>query len=141
MKLFMIGTSLVSIFFATNARADEQAECTQVVRAKFNLTFSSSNLANVNTTRMPEGGPYKRLDVSECTQYGCELSTDEMGPLMKFEPNHPDANDNGYVAYPNIDPIVELATIKLSSKILEKHFAGRLCRSRLQFSYSVYNGL
>jgi flagellar basal-body rod protein FlgC len=141
MKLVMTGLALIVIFFAANVRADEESECTQVVRAKFNLTFSASNLANVESTRIPEGGPYKPLEVRECTQYGCEISSGEKPPIMKLQPNHPDANEHGYVAYPNIDPSVELATLQISSKILEEHFAGRLCRSRLQFSYSVYHDL
>jgi flagellar basal-body rod protein FlgC len=32
-------------------------------------------------------------------------------PVMKFEPNHPDANDDGYVAYPNINPVVEMVDL------------------------------
>jgi flagellar basal-body rod protein FlgC len=139
MKLVMTGLALVVIFFAANAHADEQKECELVVRAKFNLTFSASNLANTGTTRIPEGGPYRPLQITDCTQYGCEIGHSNDKPILKYEPDHPDANEQGYVAYPNIDPSVELATLNLSSKILEKHFAGELCRSRLQFSYSVYN--
>jgi flagellar basal-body rod protein FlgC len=36
---------------------------------------------------------------------------DDRDPILKFEPNHPDANADGYVAYPNINPVVEMADL------------------------------
>jgi flagellar basal-body rod protein FlgC len=32
-------------------------------------------------------------------------------PIMKYEPNHPDANKDGYVAYPNINPVIEMVDL------------------------------
>ncbi len=110
----------------------------------------SSNIANAQTTRTEEGGPYRRKEVvfkavdfndyynkalQESTQSAKyedplnegllgnkvnpaimsvvvdKISRDDSKPNMKFEPNHPDADANGYVAYPNINPVVEMADL------------------------------
>ena len=84
----------------------------------------SSNIANINTTRTPEGGAYRRKDVvldavPDAASFGeillsqpdreihqvqvTDISTDRRAPLLKYEPDHPDANQDGYVAYPNIN--------------------------------------
>lgn len=47
--------------------------------------------ANINTTRTPEGGPYRKKN--------CEVK-ESSKILTKYEPNHPDANEDGYVSYP-----------------------------------------
>jgi flagellar basal-body rod protein FlgC len=100
----------------------------------------SSNLANVNTTQTANGeGPYKRRDVVFQTLdfnqelnkkvYGVvdnekpttaklnvgvkvsDIYVDEKDFIYKYQPNHPHANDKGYVAYPNINPVVETANM------------------------------
>ena len=110
----------------------------------------SSNIANAQTTRTEEGGPYRRKEVlfkainfndvyndmlnkeSNSLGYSDPLDEGEFGkqanpaimsvivekvirddskPQMKYEPNHPDADANGYVAYPNINPVVEMADL------------------------------
>lgn len=110
----------------------------------------SSNIANAQTTRTSEGGPYRRQEVvfkaidfneqfnkalgeiSQSASYEDPLnegqfgkkvnpaimsvivdkiSRDDTKPLMKFEPNHPDADASGYVAYPNINPVIEMADL------------------------------
>ena len=40
-----------------------------------------------------------------------KISRDDSEPKMKFEPNHPDADAKGYVAYPNINPVIEMADL------------------------------
>jgi flagellar basal-body rod protein FlgC len=40
-----------------------------------------------------------------------KIMRDDKEPLMKFEPGHPDANAEGYVAYPNINPVIEMADL------------------------------
>jgi flagellar basal-body rod protein FlgC len=62
----------------------------------------TSNIANIQTTRVPEGGHYKRKIVKNCHKGICEVAEDNSPPIMKYEPKHPDANSKGYVAYPNI---------------------------------------
>lgn len=85
----------------------------------------ASNLANANTTRTAEGGPYRRkmpvfMAQAEVAQFGDllgqkmrsvrvdRIAEDPAPPRMRFEPGHPDAGPDGMVAYPNVDPVVEL---------------------------------
>src|SRR5262249_22616186 len=76
------------------------------------------NMANSETTRTPEGGPYRRKDVvfSSETQSSpfsaifqnemaqgvrvADVVTDDRPPELRYMPGHPDADANGYVAFP-----------------------------------------
>ena len=90
----------------------------------------SSNIANIRTTRTPEGGPYRRKQVilesmPEARTFGemmltnperqvhrvqvVDVASDLKAPLLKYEPDHPEADENGYVAYPNINLMLEMA--------------------------------
>ncbi len=86
----------------------------------------ASNLANAQTTRTAEGGPYVRKmplvravpvedrDFGDALSRAVrgvrvtEVAADPAPPLLKFEPGHPDADARGYVAYPNVDPAKEM---------------------------------
>jgi flagellar basal-body rod protein FlgC len=97
-------------------------------RTRMNLI--SSNLANANTTRTPEGGPYKRkdavfaatpvekrfdraLDAATAQQVRKvavnEIVEDQSSPRLQYDPGHPDANAQGYVAMPNVNTVEEMA--------------------------------
>jgi len=102
-------------------------------RTRINIV--SANIANAQTTHTTEGGPYKKQNVVfEEVLLGSQNKTKEqrtnsLDPLalrgvgvkeileskdelvMKFEPNHPDANKDGYVAYPNINPVIEMVDL------------------------------
>lgn len=90
----------------------------------------SSNIANINTTQSPEGGPYRRKQVQleampDAKSFAemmltnpeknvnrvqvVDVVSDRAAPLLKYEPDHPEADENGYVAYPNINLMVEMA--------------------------------
>lgn len=92
----------------------------------------SSNIANAETTRTEEGGPYRRKDpviaatpdresfgeiltdaMDEAVQgvQVVEVQQDQSAPRMVYNPNHPDANGEGYVAMPNINPVTEMANM------------------------------
>jgi flagellar basal-body rod protein FlgC len=92
-----------------------------LVAQRTRLNAISSNLANMSTTRNEAGGlePYRprfvifqtdeRLQTSGGGS-GVKVSSVEISdaePLLKFQPGHPDANQDGYVAYPNIDMVTE----------------------------------
>lgn len=100
----------------------------------------SSNIANINTTRTPEGGPYRRKDVvfesmPDFRTFGemvttkpdenlqrvqvTDVTVDRKAPLMKYEPNHPEANEDGYVAYPNINLMEEMANMIQATRSYE----------------------
>ena len=97
-------------------------------RTRMNLI--SSNLANANTTRTPEGGPYKRKDAifgatpvknpftklldnaanKNIRQVEVmEIIEDKNPPRLQYDPSHPDANPQGYVALPNVNVVEEMA--------------------------------
>ena len=117
-------------------------------RARINVI--SSNIANAQTTRTSEGGPYRRQEVvfkainfdkelnsqleknSELLKYEDPLREglsgklptppamsvivdkivrDDSEPKMKYDPSHPDADSKGYVAYPNINPVIEMSDL------------------------------
>lgn len=107
-------------------------------RTRMNLI--SSNLANANTTRTPEGGPYKRKDaVFAATPlesgFGkaldgaarqqlrqvvvSEIVEDKSAPRMQYDPGHPDANAQGYVAMPNVNVVEEMADMIASTRVYE----------------------
>lgn len=95
---------------------------------RIRISSISSNLANSQTTRTEEGGPYQRRDVvfkqilEGELQGGVKVSEvvkDEKAPMLKYEPDHPDANEEGYVAYPNINPIEEMVNMLEASRSYE----------------------
>lgn len=107
-------------------------------RTRMNLI--SSNLANINTTRTPEGGPYKRKDaVFAATPvtdgFGrtldgiagknlrqvsvAEIVEDKNPPRMQYDPSHPDADPQGYVAMPNVNVVEEMADMITASRVYE----------------------
>src|SRR5215472_10864449 len=92
------------------------------------VEVSSSNLANSQTTRTDEGGPYRRKDVVfQTTSFkdslgsamnsgveGVEVSelvNDPRPFFQRYEPGHPDADKNGYVSYPNVDVMEEMGNL------------------------------
>lgn len=122
----------------------------------------SSNIANAQTTRTDEGGPYRRKEVvfkaidfndyynkaiNETTQSASyedplkeghsglkvnpaimsvivdKVVRDDTAPKMKYEPNHPDADANGYVAYPNINPVIEMADLVEATRAYQANVA------------------
>lgn len=109
-----------------------------VQRTRMNLT--SSNLANVETTRTAEGGPYKRrtavvgaVPLSETFEevfgdalhdktHGAEvisISADVSQGRLVYDPSHPDANGDGYVEMPNVNPINEMVDMLTASRAYE----------------------
>ena len=118
---------------------------------RFRINIISENIANVDTTRTPEGGPYRRKEVifkavpfdevlnkeiennSNFFEYENPLDEpdednmvakppietvvvdkvvrDDSKPILKYDPTNPDADANGYVAYPNINPAIEMADL------------------------------
>lgn len=94
----------------------------------------AANLANAETTHTPQGGPYRRKEVVFASSGNLpfrmmlagfhptlggsmpavrvqQVVDDPAPPLMRYEPGHPDANKDGYVAYPAINPIQEMVDL------------------------------
>ncbi|NPA30076.1 MAG: flagellar basal body rod protein FlgC [Epsilonproteobacteria bacterium] len=129
---------------------------------RFRVNVISSNIANANTTRTDEGGPYRRREVvfkafnfdevlndkmekeSDYLPYSDPLGEGEEGetaqppvmgvvvdkvvrddsePRLKYDPDHPDANAEGYVAYPNINPVIEMADLIEATRAYQANVA------------------
>jgi len=107
-------------------------------RTRMNLI--SSNIANANSTRTKEGGPYKRKDpVFAAVPATSGLNTpfnregalelkkveiaqireDQSAPRVQYDPTHPDADAKGYVALPNVNVIEEMVDMVSASRAYE----------------------
>jgi len=109
---------------------------------RMRLDVIASNLANASTTRTEAGGPYRRRHVifetesmgsdfadtiaalggTADTQRGVEVTAvvdDPTPPRMVFDPGHPDANPEGYVAYPNVNPVLEMVDLMAATRAYE----------------------
>ncbi len=107
-------------------------------RTRMNL--AANNLANINTTKTPEGGPYRRKDVVFASeplegsfgealrsQMGESMSEvrvagiidDPRPPHSKFDPHHPDADEKGYVKTPNINLMEEMVNMISAARSYE----------------------
>ncbi len=94
------------------------------------MDLIAQNLANVNTTRTPEGGPYKRRvpvfaerlqDINnDFKGVGVErIEADDLPPRMVYQPEHPDADAQGYVAYPNVNVVREMTDMMVATRAYE----------------------
>jgi flagellar basal-body rod protein FlgC len=130
---------------------------------RFRINIISENIANANTTRTDEGGPYRRKEVifkavpfekmlnkeleDNVNFHEYENSLDEPGdddavakppietvivdkvvrddskPILKYDPTNPDANKDGYVAYPNINPVIEMADLLEATRAYQANVA------------------
>lgn len=102
-------------------------------RTKMNV--AASNLANAQTTSAAGGGPYKRRDVVVAATAvpgvdgpyaqavrGVQVTSiaqDNSAPRMEYDPGHPQANAQGYVAYPNINAVEEMVDMITASRAYE----------------------
>lgn len=121
------------------------ASASGLTAQRLRLDVIAGNIANVDTTRTPEGGPFKRqlLVFASRSEFDArkfpflpmkiktemrnpgqgvrvtEIMKDPSAPRLKFDPGHPDANSEGYVAYPNIDVIKEMVDMISASRAYE----------------------
>ena len=118
-------------------------------RTRINVV--SANIANAKTTHTQEGGPYKKQqvvfedillasgkktnsnDVETTNNANSDIALRGVGvksivqsdakPVMRFEPAHPDANEQGYVAYPDINPVIEMVDLIEAMRSYEANLA------------------
>lgn len=125
-----------------------------LVAQRTRLDTISNNIANAETTRTAEGGPYKRQDVifqakmnpsttpepirkiqarfnsnyqeNEVALGGVEIAqitTDQEEGALVYDPTHPDADENGYVRYPNVNLVVEMTNMISASRSYEANLS------------------
>jgi flagellar basal-body rod protein FlgC len=102
----------------------------------------AGNMANAESTRTAAGGPYQRQEVvlqsTAPSSFRMQLAaasggaasisggasgvavrsiiSDTSAPILRYEPGHPDANPDGFVAYPNINPVLEMTDLMGASR-------------------------
>ena len=107
---------------------------------RLRMNVLSTNLANAQTTRTPEGGPYKRQDVvfsakptgtpfedflddTLLTQLRkvrvVDIHQDSKEPRQVFDPSHIDADENGYVKMPNVQVMSEMVNMITATRAYE----------------------
>ena len=108
---------------------------------RFRTDVIAENVANINTTNTGDGTPYRRKIVTfqekQITPFSdvlsntrnafvgngvkvSELTEDyESDYIMKYDPSHPDADENGYVSYPNVNIVTEMTNLIDASRAYE----------------------
>ncbi len=106
---------------------------TGMTAERFRFDTIAQNIANVNTTRTEDGTPYRRKivtfqekDVTPFTSYYSSARARAVGNgvkvtsvkedtetdfIMEYDPSHPDADENGYVSYPNVNTVTEMTNL------------------------------
>jgi flagellar basal-body rod protein FlgC len=105
--------------------------------ARMRVNVLASNIANAETTRTAEGGPYKRRDVvqiakSVSSDFDNALDRmslmkpsvmavveDQSTPRVVFNPGHPDADEQGNVAYPNVNVVTTMTDLISASRLYQ----------------------
>jgi flagellar basal-body rod protein FlgC len=122
------------------------------------LEVMVSNLVNANTTQPQGMEPYRRKDVvfsavnmrnSFESMFNdandavkgvkiLEVVTDQSDPVMRYEPDHPHADDRGYVAYPNINALEEMVNVMSATRSYEANLqAVTAAREMLQRTLDI----
>ena len=104
----------------------------------------SANLANAETTRTPDGGPYRRKDaVFQSSEVGSsfadlfrvetdpqstgvavsDIVVDQRDPEKRYIPGHPDADKDGYVSFPRINPAEDMVDLMGATRNYEGNIA------------------
>ncbi|MEM1029392.1 MAG: flagellar basal body rod protein FlgC [Myxococcota bacterium] len=100
------------------------------------MNIIASNLANARTTRTADGGPYRRLDpVFEARSLAPtafdpvmrsvqrvtlqRVDRDEEPGALVYDPEHPDADETGYVEMPNVNVVTEMVNLMTASRAYE----------------------
>lgn len=92
---------------------------------RLRMSVIASNIANAETTRTPSGEPYRRKEVvfEPLENGGVKVSAvreDRVTPTRKvYEPGHPDANDQGWVEYPNVILVNEMVDLLAATRAYE----------------------
>ena len=99
------------------------------------------NIANSETTRTPEGGPYRRKDAIFSTanvgsEFASELesqlqtgvqvtqiSVDQRDPEKQYAPGHPDADADGYVSIPRMNPAEDMVDLVTANRSYQANVA------------------
>ncbi len=131
-------------------RLEVSASALAAYRQRMNAI--AENLANAQTTRTAAGGPYRRKEVvfeaaagaPDASRAATPPSTiagtvrarvieDTQTPFAEvYDPSHPDANADGVVRYPNVNPAVEMVNLILAARAYEANVAALRAEKQMQ---------
>ena len=130
--LFLLGLFILSTTMQSSPKSglDNAMDISTkaMIAQRTKMEVLAHNIANLDTTRTPEGGPYKRKrvviqSVGSVDHPGGvevkEIYEDDAPFLRVYDPGHPDASPDGYVAYPNLDLTSELVEMSKTSSAFE----------------------
>ena len=93
------------------------------------MDLIAGNIANAQTTRTPEGGPFRRqlavfMEMQDERGEGlgvkvAKVIPDDSALKRVYQPEHPDADAQGYVSYPNVDVVMEMVDLIAASRAYE----------------------
>ncbi|MDI6906143.1 MAG: flagellar basal body rod protein FlgC [Thermoanaerobacterales bacterium] len=119
---------------------------------RLRLDIVANNLANAETTRTPQGGPYRRQTVVFAQRLqralhgwrnaGVQVTAivqDDGPPRTAYEPDHPDARADGYVEYPNVNVVNEMIDMLSATRAYEANAAALQATKQLA-SYALEMG-
>ncbi len=99
---------------------------------RIRMNVIANNIANAQTTRTPQGGPFRRqIAIFRGEQIGPTLKPEKFGVRVKeivsdpspfrqvYDPTHPDANEDGIVLYPNVNISVEMINLLTAQRAYE----------------------
>lgn len=104
---------------------------------RLRVQLIAANVANSETTRTPEGGPFRRKDaVFQVASLGRTIDGTELTGvrvskviassepfITRYEPNHPDADAEGIVQYPNVNPVEEMVNLTEATRAFDANVA------------------
>ncbi len=109
------------------------------------MNVIANNISNAMTTRTPEGGPFRRQmaifrgqqieDAIDPTRFGVnvpKIIADETPFRQVFEPGHPDADEDGYVLYPNVNLSMEMVDLVSARRGYEANVAILVSDSKMK---------
>ncbi|HYV99736.1 MAG TPA: flagellar basal body rod protein FlgC [Gemmatimonadaceae bacterium] len=97
---------------------------------RLRMDVIATNIANADTTRTPDGGPYRRrvvqMESADSSQFASQLESrvrtvveDPTPGNRVYEPGHPDADADGYVTYPNVNVTQEIVDLMDARRLFE----------------------
>lgn len=88
------------------------------------MNVIAENIANANTMRTAEGGPYRRqVGVARRDEATGEITVERIADASEgrivYDPGHPDADELGYVRHPNVDMATEMVDLVMARRLHE----------------------
>jgi flagellar basal-body rod protein FlgC len=108
------------------------ASATALNAERTRIEVAVSNMANAESTRSAEGGPYRRRDVMLTSDPGQDFDAalghagvveDQTPFRRRYEPSHPDADADGFVSLPNVDPSQEMVDMVGAARAYQANIA------------------